>query len=74
MRFRLAPHPIRPGVQIVEVFDDDDEFLATICPADTREGRELRVISKHVVRAQIEKARLNDPGTARIFFRTAGRS
>lgn len=47
MRFKLAS--IRPGVQVVEVFTDSGEFLATIIPGeDDDEVRELRVIKKRL--------------------------
>lgn len=53
MRFKLRAHsdPIgnREGVKIVEVYDDENRFIAMVAPG--RNDQEIRVITKHFVRA-----------------------
>lgn len=46
MKFRIAKHSIRPGIEIVEVFSEDGRFIGQICPGDT-DGT-IRVISKYL--------------------------
>jgi hypothetical protein len=45
VKFRVVPHSVRPGVELVEVFADDGRFIASITAGDTDE--EIRVVSKH---------------------------
>lgn len=47
IRFRLAPHSIRSGVEIVEVWDDN-RFMATLSP----EANEIIMTSKYEVRVR----------------------
>ena len=46
MKFRIQPHALRPGVEVVEVYDDSGHFIATVSPGD--DDREVRVTSKYI--------------------------
>lgn len=46
MRFQVVPHTSEPGVQVVEVWIED-EFVATITPGDAPNGA-IRVTSKYL--------------------------
>lgn len=46
MTFKLGEHSIRPGVQVIEVYEGD-RFIATIVPGDL--VGELRIITKHAI-------------------------
>lgn len=44
MEFRIAPHTVLPGVDVVEVWNAG-VFVGLVCPAD--DGRSIKVISKY---------------------------
>ena len=46
MKFKVTPHSIRPGVQVVEVRDDDGNLLATMTEGD--HPRQIKVVSKYM--------------------------
>ena len=51
--FRIKVHSVRPGVQVVEIWDDE-VFIGTITPGNSAAAQlNVRVISKYVDRATI---------------------
>jgi len=46
IRFRITDHAVRPGEQVVEIVDDDDNLLGAIYADCDRDG--IRVISKYL--------------------------
>lgn len=49
MRYRIKPHSSRPNVSVVEVFDDENRFMATIIEGGA--PNILHVVSKHLIDA-----------------------
>ncbi len=47
MKFKVTPHSIRPGVEVVEVFDDDGNFIATVTQGD--HPRHIKIVSKYMI-------------------------
>lgn len=45
MRFNVSQHSVRPGVQVVEVFDSKGRLVATVTEAE--DGRSIKVVSKY---------------------------
>lgn len=53
MRFVVAPHSIRPGVHIVEVWNEG-VFVGQVVPAE--DGRSIKVISKYATGEVIDES------------------
>jgi hypothetical protein len=64
MTFRLAPHTLRPGVEIVEIWEDG-EFIAQLVPSADVHG-ELRLISKHHLLIETVDPRPGSPGVLQV--------
>ncbi len=47
MKFKVELHSIRPGVEVVEVFDDAGNFIAAIMQGD--HPRQIKVVSKYMI-------------------------
>jgi hypothetical protein len=58
LRFELRPHSIRPGVEVIELWEDD-RLIGEITPTST--SGEFRVISKYPIRSVQEVNRPGDP-------------
>lgn len=56
MKFKIGKHSIRPGVEVVEVFDDQGVFVAQIVPSD--DGCSIKVISKYATGTVFEDRRI----------------
>ena len=52
MKFQVRPHSVRLGVEVVEVFNDQGDFIATITAGGN--DREIRIISKFMERVHME--------------------
>lgn len=46
MRFHVVPHLVRPDVQVVEVFDDAGNFIATVTQGE--HPRQIKIMSKYM--------------------------
>lgn len=64
MHFRVTPHSSEPGVEVVEVWIED-EFVATITPGDAANGA-IRVTSKYLYGAKVIESGL--PPVAEVEF------
>lgn len=49
MKFRVQPHSIRPGIEVVEVFDDAGNFIASIMQGN--HPRQIKIVSKYMTSA-----------------------
>lgn len=47
MKFVVKPHLVRPGAEVVDVFDDMDNFLATIVQGDDG-SQVLKIVSRRI--------------------------
>jgi len=52
MKFKVKPHSVLPGVEVVEVFDDKGNFIATVTAGDS--DQEIRVISHFFEASRVE--------------------